>query len=94
MFLPGGNEFLEAVITDLGLVKPLGVSGELMQCINCAVSLFGDLFAGPFECLGHFAGVAENLFGVLKICGPSLLLVSGLNPESICLRLTKSPGAI
>lgn len=66
MFLPAGDEFLKAVITDLSLVEPLRVAGELMQGINCTVSLLGDLLPGFFECLRHVDELAKNSLERLK----------------------------
>lgn len=53
MLLPCGDKLLEAFISDLSLMKPLGVTGVLMQGIDGAVPLFGDLFPGLLKCLRH-----------------------------------------
>lgn len=66
MLLLGGSDFLQAVVPDLCLVKAFGVSRELVQGIDCAVSLLCNLLPGSLECLWHLVdvvgiGIGENL---------------------------------
>lgn len=62
MFLPGSDEFLKSIITDLSFMQSLRVAGELMQRIDCAVPLLSNLLAGSLECLGHIFEVARKCF--------------------------------
>lgn len=62
MFLPGSDEFLKSVITDLSFMQSLRVAGELMQRIDCAVPLLRNLLAGSLECLGHIFEVSMKFF--------------------------------
>lgn len=52
MLLPGGGKLLETFVTDLGLVKLLGVARELVKD-DVAIPLFGNALPRLFQGFGH-----------------------------------------